>query len=140
MDLYYGRMSPREIANSVNEILRKENAFLLAHYADWLKRNGRDYQLVKLEDRSTWTLRLGESPERYVHIHPGRYSAQTIRVKATTLKTAILVLCFEKIGEIISLNTETINTIRKKYLNEPPLKSLSKASGLQKIIDVLSKK
>jgi len=55
------------------------------------------------------------------------------------LKTAILVLCFRQLGEIEVINTETINQIRKKYLNEPPLKSFFKASGLQKTLNLLSK-
>jgi hypothetical protein len=99
-----------------------------------------DYQLVKLKDKSIWTLGLGADAERYVHIHPGRYSPHTIRVKATTLKTAILVLCSEIIGEIKTIETQTINQIRKRYLDEPPLKSFSTASGLGRLIDLLHRK
>lgn len=140
MDLYYGSLTPIEISESVNEILKMDKAFLLAEYISWLKQYGRDYQLVKLNDNSVWTLRLGENPERYVHIHPGRYSPHTIRVRATTLKTAIIVLGSLKIGEIVNIETKTINQIRKKYLNEPPIKSYSNASGLGKLIDLLYEK
>jgi len=113
---------------------------LSEQYKYWLGREGKDYRLVKLKDNSIWTLRLGENPGRYVHIHPGRNSPQTIRVKATTLKTAISILCFVQAGQIEPIETVTINEIRKKYLNEPPLKSFSTASGLGRMINLLSKK
>jgi hypothetical protein len=71
-----------------------------------------------------------------VHIHPGRYSPQTIRVKATTLKTAILILYFEQVADVEIVNANAINQIRKEYLNEPPIKSLSSASGLGRLVDL----
>jgi hypothetical protein len=140
MDLYIGNYSPAEISKQILNVLDKQKIFLSEQYKYWLGREGKDYRLVKLKDNSIWTLRLGENPERYVHIHPGRYSPQTIRVKATTLKTAISILCFVQAGQIEPIETVTINEIRKKYLNEPPLKSFSTASGLGRMINLLSKK
>jgi len=140
MDLYYGEHSAQEISSQIVMCLKRGNYFLPEQYKKWLSEHDKEYQLIELSDKSIWTLRLGEKIEGYVHIHPGRYSPLTIRVRATTLKTAILVLCLNKLGEIELINTETINQIRKKYLSETPIKSLAKASGLQKIIDLLSKK
>ena len=105
------------------------------HYDEWLKNEGKDYKLFELKDKSIWTLRLGETSERYVHIHPARYSPHTIRVKATALKTVILSLCLEGFGELKDIDKESVNIIRKKYLNEPPLKSLSKASSFMRLLD-----
>jgi len=93
-----------------------------------------------LIDKSVWTLRLGENTERHIHLHPGRHSPQTIRVKAATLKTAILCLCLVNAGQTETIETVTINEIRKKYLNEPPIKSFISASGLGRMISLLSKK
>jgi len=140
MDLYLGRFSPSDISEQILSALHRIKIFESEQYKSRLSKDGKDYQLVELKDKSIWTLRLGENSERYVHIHPGRYSPHTIRVKATTLKTAILVLSSEKISEIKTLETQTINQIRKKYLDEPPLKSLSKASGLGRLIDLFHKK
>lgn len=138
MDLYFGELSPSEISEHILNALHRVKIFESEQYKNWLTKDGRNYQLIKLNDNSVWTLRLGEDVSRYVHIHPGRYSPNTVRVKATTLKTAIFLLCFERLGEIKSFETETVNQIRIKFLNEPPLKSLSSASGLRRLLDLLS--
>ena len=138
MDLYFGKLSPAEISEHILNAIHRIKIFESEQYKNWLTKDGRNYQLIKLKDNSVWTLRLGEDVFRYVHIHPGRYSQHTVRVKATTLKTAILLLSFERLGEIKSIETETVNQIRIKYLNEPPLKSLSSASGLRKLLDLIS--
>jgi hypothetical protein len=140
MDLYFGELTPSKISREIISYLKKEKSFSFDKYIDLLLKDGKNYKLVQLSDKSNWTLRLGENQERYIHIHPARYSPHTIRVKATTLKTTILILCFEQTKEIEGVNTEIVNNIRKKYLNEPPLKSLSKASGLIRLIDLLYKK
>jgi len=139
MDLYLGMYSPINISEQILDCLHPKKIFSALLYKDWLSKDGKDYQLVELKDKSVWTLRLGDDAERYVHIHPGRYSPNTVRVKATTLKTAIFLLCFEQLGEVKSFETETVNKIRKKYLDEPPLKSFSMASGLRRLIDRFNK-
>ena len=136
MDLYYGNYSPSEIAEQISMELKKKKVFSLDRYKDWLTQNKTDYQLLTIIDNSVWTLRLGENAERYVHIHPGRYSPNTRRVRALTLKTAILTLCFENFGEQKLFNVELINQIRKNYLNEPPLKFVSKESGFGKLLEL----
>jgi len=140
MDLYFGEYSPAKISEQVLDCLYQKKTLSFNQYQVWLTKDEKDYQLVELKDKSIWTLRLGDDVSRYVHIHPGRYSPNTIRVKATTLKTVILVLCSEKIGKIKSIETQTINQIRKRYLNEPPVKSFSAVSGIGKLIDLLHKK
>jgi hypothetical protein len=140
MDLYFGEYSPINISEQILDYLHRNRIYSPDLYKDWFSKDGKDYQLVELRDKSIWTLRLGDDAERYVHIHPGRYSPHTVRVKAATLKTVILVLCSEKIGEIKTIETQTINRIRKKYLDEPPIKSFSSASGLGRLIDLFRNK
>jgi len=140
MDLYLGEYTPLKISTQILDCLYRKKIFSARQYQDWLSKDGKDYQLVELKDGSIWTLRLGDDAESYVHIHPGRYSPNTVRVKATTLKTAIFLLCFEQLGEIKSFETETVNSIRKKYLDEPPLKSFLTASGLGRLIDLFRNK
>ncbi|MBE0570316.1 MAG: hypothetical protein IH618_02135 [Ignavibacteriaceae bacterium] len=137
MDLYFGSHSPVNISEQTLDYLHQKEILSFSRYQVWLSKDGKDYQLVELKDKSVWTLRLGDDVERYVHIHPGRYSPNTVRVKATTLKTAVFLLCLERFGEIKSFETETVNQIRIKFLNEPPLKSLSSASGLRRLLDLL---
>jgi hypothetical protein len=137
MDLYYGKYSPKEISEQIINLLNRKKIFSSEQYYKWLSKDGKDYQLVKLKDKSIWTLRYGETQERYVHIHPGRSSPNTVRVKAITLKTAILILCFKQIGAIDLIDTEKLNNIRKRYLDEPPVKSFSTTSGVQKFLEFL---
>ncbi len=137
MDLYFGKYSPTEISEQILQILNRRKITSSEQYQVLLAKEEKNYQLVELKDKSLWTLRLGEESKRYVHLHPGRYSPHTVRVKATTLKTAILILAFKKAGETNVINTEAINQIRKKYLNEPAIKSYSSASGLVRVLDVL---
>lgn len=134
MDLYLGKHTIEEIAEQLIEHLHQNKIHSLVEYQSWLSKDNKYYRLVKLKDKSIWTLRLSESGEKYVHIHPGRYSPHTVRVKAATLKTAILSLALLRLKALTVIDTESVNDIRKKYLNEPPLKSISKASGLLRLL------
>lgn len=137
MDLYLGRLSPAEISEQVILALHQNKVFTQIDYKNWLLKKENDYQVVELKDKSIWVLRYGGNSEKYIHIHPGRYSPHTIRAKATTLKTAIFILACIKAGDSNTINTETINKIRKKYLNERPIKSYSSTPGLTRLIDLL---
>lgn len=137
MDLYFGRLSPSDISEQILSALHRIKIFESEQYKNWLSKDGKDFQLVELRDNSVWTLRLNDNIRRYVHIHPGRYSQHTVRVNATTLRTTIFLLVIEKLGEINPFEIETVNSIRKRYLNEPPIKSFSNASGLRMLIDLL---
>ena len=139
MDLYFGKFSHSEIFQKILEHLHRNKIYSIEKFQSWLLTDGKEYRQIKLKDKSTWVIRLGNGSDRYVHIHPGRYSPKTVRVKATTLKTAILVLSFEKLGKLEKINTESANQIRKKYLNEPPLKSFSSAFGLGRMMQLLIK-
>ena len=139
MDLYLGKLTPEDVSNQIISQLKKEKILEPDIYINWLKDNGQDFKLLQLYDKSIWTLRLSENKERHVHIHPGRHSPHTIRVKATTLKTAIFILCFEQAGSLEIINTESINPIRKEDLNEPPIKSLSSSGGIRRLLKLLRK-
>jgi hypothetical protein len=139
LDLYFGDFSPTVISEQILCTLHQNKILEYKQYKNWLTKEGKNYQLAELKDKSIWTLRLGDGKSRYVHIHPGRYSPSTVRVKATTLKTTIFLLCYEQLSDIKSFETAIVNNIRKKYLDEPPLKSFSKASGLGRLIDLFHK-
>lgn len=138
MDLYYGKLSPVEIAKQTIEYLTINSLNEKNVYSDWLYRVGNEYQTIALNDRSVWTLRSGDEEKRFVHIHPGRYSPYTVRVKALTLKSAICVLAYLSTQSLASVDTGLINEVRKKYLDAPPIKSFSKENGLGKLIILLN--
>ena len=138
MDLYLGKLVPNAISEFVIKELKKNKLNEINSYKQWLYNEGKDYKLVELPDKSIWTLRLGIEAKRFIHIHPGRYSPHTKRVRASTLKTAICTLFFASINNNPSIDTMLINKIRKKYLNEPPVKVISPQHGLGKLLSIFA--
>jgi len=138
MDLYLGELSPQKICDEIINQLKSNGALAFEEYKKWLFEKGKDYKLTEISDSSVWTLRLGNEEERYVHLHPGRYSPVTLRVKALTLKTAIAVLIINYEKNFPLLDTLKINEIRKKILNLPPVKKNYTNSAVARVINILS--
>jgi hypothetical protein len=136
MDLYLGELTPYEIGALIIAYCIKQKIFSKEEFQFWLKDEGNDYRIIELKDKSKWTLRLGNDKERYMHIHPSRYSPHTIRVRSSSLKSAILYLVLENQNPQNMLLP--VNCIRKYYLNLPPLKNLASCSALYTLIETLS--
>jgi hypothetical protein len=137
MDLYTGPLSPADIASRVLATLAADGRLEANAYADWLAAGGGYRVLTIAADGSRWVLRLGETAGRYVHVHPGRWTPQTRRVKANVLKTAALALAFAGIHGGDPHEVDLVNTVRRQYLGLPPLKALAGAHGLGGVIDLL---
>jgi hypothetical protein len=138
MDLYHGYLSPKEIANQTINFLASNFLKTKSKYLTWLRKDKDDYQSIILNDKSVWTLRLGDEEKRFVHIHPGRYSPHTVRVKALTLKTAVCVLVHSKLKHHSEFNVDFINEVRIKYLNASPIKSVNRGAGLGKLLNLFN--
>jgi len=138
MDLYVGELSPQKICDEIASNLKSIGVLAFKEYKKWLFEQGNEYKLVEISDNSVWALRLGKQEERFVHIHPGRYSPVTIRVKALTLKTAIAVLIKNYEKDFTLMDTLQINEVRKKILNSPPVKKVTSKSAVIRVINVLS--
>ena len=138
MDLYVGKLSPRIICDEIISKLKSEGVLAFEDYKKWLFEKGKEYKLTEISDSSVWALRLGNQEERYVHIHPGRYSPVTLRVKALTSKTAIAVLIVNYEKTFPLMDTQQINEVRKKILNLPPVKKVSSKSAVIKVMNILS--
>lgn len=138
MDLYLGEINPKQVSDFIIDYLEENITFGYPSYKKWICTGRKEYQLVTLPDSSIWTLRLGDEEERYVHIHPGRYSAYTIRVRALTLKTAICILVWIRINGGSLFDTSMVNHIRKKFLDASPLKSVPTQSGLGRLLLAIS--
>ena len=138
MDLYVGKLSPKKICDEIISKLKLTDVLAFEDYKQWLFEKGNEYKLTEISDSSVWTLRLGNQEERYVHIHPGRYSPVTLRVKALTLKTAIAVLIIIHEKNFQLIDTLKINEVRKKILNSPPVKKVSSNSAVVKVMNYLN--
>ena len=139
MDLYLGKLTPFELTEFTKKFLKMNKVFKYESYKQWLLSEDKEYRLITLPDKSIWTLRMGNQRKNYVHIHPGRYSLHTIRVRALTLKTAICVMAYINFHKSVPPDLELINNVRNEFLNAAPVKSLSLTSGLLKLLKVFSK-
>ena len=138
MDLYLGKFSPEYIIKEIKSSLIKIGKFDFDEYNNWLKEERNDYRIISLTDKSNWVLRSGSVKQRYVHIHPARYSPLTVRVKSSTIKTFILTEIYSVYQEDIEYELSFINQIRSKYLKLPPLKSLSSSAGLLRLKSIFN--
>ena len=108
-------------------------------YGKWIIASGKDYREFTISDGSVWVLRQGTEKEKYVHIHPGRYSPVTIRVKSGPLKTVMMVLAFQSVtGKKATNDLETINSIREEFLRESPVKSLNATHGINRVLKLFA--
>lgn len=136
MDLYVGKLNPGQIGDSILTYCRNQMILNRINFEKWLKQEGTDYRILEIGDRSKWTIRLGKKNDRYIHIHPSRYSPHTIRIRSASLKSAILYRIFE--SQYMGNQLTTVNLIRKEHLNLPPLKTLKTGSALLSLIKLLN--
>ena len=138
MDLYMGKLNPKQIANEIINNVKILGTKNYTNYSKWLLDNGKGYKQMVISDSSVWTLRLGNEKKRYMHIHPGRYSPLTIRVKAVTLKTNIVIMVLAEGSEGNLPELKSINEVRTLFLKLPPLKALSLSSGIGKFLNIFN--
>jgi hypothetical protein len=136
MDLYLGRLSASRIAAEVLRQVQGQTPLERTAYRSWLEKSGGFRLLAIAEDQSQWVLRLGEDEERFIHIHPGRGSPETRRVRANVLKTAILVLAHAGVHGGDPLDLKLIDSIRPR-LELPPVGKLAADGGLAEVIQLL---
>jgi hypothetical protein len=134
VDFYYGILDPEAISNQVISYLETVISINNSDFNLWVNSNGTDYKCIKLSDGSNWTLRLGLNAERYIHIHPSRYSKKTVRVKSSTLKTVIAY--FYTYGILDNqISVEKVNRIRNKIVKLPCLKPSSPLIAVSRFAD-----
>jgi hypothetical protein len=120
MDIYAGKLSQDTIFKEVidflalNKIVRKET------YKEWAGTHFNNYRIISLSDNSHWTLKYHNNETRYVHIFPARLSPHTFRIKANTLKSAILYVII----------------IGKDYISEDDLNKTRALAGLSPIREI----
>lgn len=133
IDVYLGKLSPLEISDEVLNQIDSENLFDCYSFKKWIYAFGNSYRNIMLSDKSKWTIQLGVSQDRFVHIHPGRYSEFTIRVKASTLKTA-LSYSFLYGFKDEHYSIDTINKARNDLALLPPMKRNSSLIPVSRLL------
>ena len=135
MDLYVGQKSCTTIFEEILSCLKKEGILEQTNYKKWLQAND-DYRQITLSDNSVWILRLGEDEKNYIHLHPGKKSPHTLRIKANTLKTAIAIMLHEK-DNTDPVDLDTLNQLRSKYLDLSPVHRDITTAGLKQLREFL---
>jgi hypothetical protein len=137
MDLYHGPFSPAEIGENVLARLQADGLLEPSAFLPWIEAGG-GYRVIEFpEDTSQWVLRAGDD-ERYIHVHPARYSPYTIRVRANVLTTAVLALAYVGMHGGDPLDRAVVNRVRGDYLGLAPVgKDPSGDAGIGAVIELL---
>lgn len=129
MDLYTGPDTPAELAVAVLETLRRAGTHTPEAFAADLAANG-GYRVIDAPDGSRWTLRQGHADDRFVHLHPGRWSPKTMRVRANVLKTAILAHADALLTGGDPAELARVNRVRREFLGLAPVEAVAAGEGL----------
>lgn len=136
MDMYTGRLTEEAIFAEVIAQLTALDILPPTAFAAWVAaRDG--YMELTLSDTSRWVLRLSDDPERYIHLHPGRYSPHSLRIKAAALKTAMVYKAAADNGLLSGELLTDMNTVRAMAALSP-VRSLDDAQHILKIISLMS--
>ncbi len=133
-DFYTGTLDAYSIAEEVISQMKLLNSLNLTDYKAWIYSEGSDYKCISLSDGSNWTLRLGQSDDRYIHLHPSRHSKKTIRVKNSTLKTVYAFLFHYGLSDA-EISIEKVNYVRNKFVKLPPFKPTSSLAATSRVFD-----
>ncbi|TVR74699.1 MAG: hypothetical protein EA408_02045 [Marinilabiliales bacterium] len=137
MDLYTGGLSPAQVTGEIKNLLGEELTASERAYLGWLGEASGRYRELSLSDGSVWILLPGKEKGRYIHVHPGRWSPDTIRVRSETLKSAIAVLIYCRIHGGDCSDLAVINEARVKLLGLSPVKEAGPRRGLGRMISIL---
>ncbi|MBB6611524.1 hypothetical protein H7F15_10790 [Pontibacter sp. Tf4] len=138
LDFYTGPLTPLEIAQAVILQLEQQDLLHPEAYRQFLAAHRSHYRTITLPDGTDWILRWGTQEGRYVHLHPARYAAQTIRVKAASLKTAIAATIAAR-QQHTTIDLPLVNKVRAEQLHLPPLTVLQQTEGAGKLLALLQR-
>jgi hypothetical protein len=137
MDLYVGTLTPAAVAGEVLADLDANGRLALPDFRRWVDAAG-GFSVLDASDGSRWVLRAGDEGGRYVHLHPGRWSPHTLRVRANVLKTAVLALAYAAVHGGDALDRPLLNAVRADFLGLAPLgRDPNTAEGLGEVIAAL---
>jgi hypothetical protein len=133
MDVYKGPLTIDNICQEVEDYLDRKETILREPFSLWAGTNMNDFRVISLTDGSQWTLKYHDNNLRFIHLFPARGSQYSFRVKANTLKSALLYNII--IGkDYISGND--INNVRI-LLGLSPIKDTIDTVAITEMIEIL---
>ncbi len=133
MDIYNGKLLVRNICNEATEFLKKKRLLLIEPYSLWAGKNAENFRIITLSDGSQWTLKFHDDHQRFVHLFPARNSPHTFRVKANTLKSALIYNII--IGKDL-VTGDDLNKVRP-ILGLSPVKDAIDTEAILEMIEIL---
>jgi hypothetical protein len=120
MDVYSGSLTYNEIGSELLNYIKKNKLSGLQDFHHWAGKDPSDFRTILLSDGSNWALKYYDNERRFVHSFPSRFSPFSFRIKANTLKSAILYQIF----------------IGKNFITEEDLNTSRALAGLSPVRDV----
>jgi hypothetical protein len=133
MDIYNGKLFVRNICSEAYELLEKKGLLVKDVYSLWSGTNNDSFKVILLSDGSQWTLKYHENQQRFVHLFPARNSSHTFRVKANTLKSALIYNII--IGKDL-VTSEDLNKVRP-ILGLSPVRDAIDTEAILEMIEIL---
>lgn len=135
MDVYTGSLPVTKICIEVLRYLKSNGLDGYEGFSAWAGVKFSEFRILTLSDKSQWTLKYHNDKNRYVHLFPARLSPYTFRIKANTLKSAILYYII--IGkDFISRND--LNMARA-LLGLSPVRDPGETEAITEMIEILRK-
>ena len=133
MDIYTGSLRVNELLEAVMEFLVSKGLDDEESFSKWTGKNFKDFRLITLSDDSQWILKYHYDRRRYVHLFPSRLSPHSFRVKANTLKSAIIYII--STGKDF-ISSEDLNRSRK-LIGLSPVKDTREVEAIINMIEIL---
>jgi hypothetical protein len=136
-DVYYGNLTVREIHEEIVEFAAMTGLTDASKLTVWLGHE--QFRKVALSDLSQWVIRQGLNAACFLHIHPAKHSLFTLRIRASTLKT-VIVLKLTDFGDREELpQLHVVNLARTRMPGLSPIKRLEQDKGILRIWGVFNK-
>jgi hypothetical protein len=133
MDVYTGSLSIKSITREFEEYLIHKGILEIDQYSNWVGIGMNCFKIIPLSDGSQWTLKYHNNKLRFVHLFPARNSQHTFRVKANTLKSALLYYII--IGKDL-VTGDDLNKVRP-LLGLSPVKDPVDTEAITEMIEIL---
>ncbi|HOP58640.1 MAG TPA: hypothetical protein PLR52_04400 [Bacteroidales bacterium] len=133
MDVYNGSLGVRQICDEVISIIRSLNIIEQDTFRKWAGYDHRKYKSITLSDKSRWIVQYNDDTFRFIHLFPARLSPHTFRIKANTLKSAIIYYLI--IGKDF-IAREDLNYARS-LIGLSAVKDPEECEAITKMIDII---
>ncbi|HVN56850.1 MAG TPA: hypothetical protein VMT63_01005 [Bacteroidales bacterium] len=133
MDVYCGNLSYDEIGDELLCYITTKKLKDQDIFHGWAGTGAKDFRTIYLSDGSNWVMKYYDNEQRFVHSFPARFSPNSFRIKANTLKSAILYQIF--IGKDF-VSEEDLNTARA-IAGLSPVREIFDTEAIAEMIEML---